>query len=51
MRQYLITKLGVSEDQVAARGIGFLAPRASNLTSEGRAQNRRVEVILTETAE
>lgn len=51
VRQYLITKLGVSEDQVAARGIGFLAPRASNLTREGRAQNRRVEVILTKTAD
>jgi len=51
VRQYLIAKLGVPEDQVAARGIGFLAPRASNLTSEGRAQNRRVEVILTATDE
>lgn len=45
----LVGTLGVSPGQVSADGVGFLAPRASNLTDEGRAQNRRVEVILSTT--
>lgn len=47
VRAFLINTLGVSEAQIAARGIGYLAPRASNLSPEGRARNRRVEVVLT----
>lgn len=45
----LVDSLGVDAGQVAADGVGFLAPRASNLTEEGRALNRRVEVILSST--
>lgn len=41
--------LGVPARQVSADGVGYLAPRASNLTDDGRAENRRVEVILTST--
>ena len=37
---------GVPEAQVEARGIGYLAPVASNRTEEGRARNRRVELVL-----
>lgn len=46
----LIDQYGVSEGQVAAEGVGYLAPRASNLSAEGRTLNRRVEVILTSTS-
>lgn len=45
----LTGKHGVSKAQVSAEGMGFLAPRASNLTEEGRTFNRRVEVILIQT--
>ena len=45
----LIYAHGVSPAQVTADGVGYLAPRASNLTDEGRSQNRRVEVILVST--
>jgi len=45
----LIERHGVDAAQVSADGVGYLAPRASNLTPEGRTQNRRVEVILTST--
>lgn len=45
----LVEKYGVSPDQVSADGVGFLAPRASNLSEDGRTLNRRVEVILTST--
>lgn len=43
----LIDSYGVAAGQLAAEGIGFLAPRASNATEEGRELNRRVEVVLT----
>jgi len=47
--QRLIDTHGIPADQVAAEGVGFLSPIASNLTQEGRKINRRVEVILTST--
>lgn len=40
---------GVSRAQMAAEGVGFLAPRATNLTEEGRMRNRRVEAVLAST--
>ena len=49
VRDNLIDIHGVPAPQVSAEGVGFLAPRASNLTEEGRAMNRRVEVMLTST--
>lgn len=45
----LVKTLGVDPGQVSADGVGYLAPRASNLTTEGRTQNRRVEAILSST--
>lgn len=45
----LTTKYGIPPAQIEADGIGFLAPRDTNLTPEGRTRNRRVEVILTST--
>lgn len=33
-------------DQIDARGAGYLAPLASNLTDDGRRANRRVEAVL-----
>ncbi len=44
-----LIELGVGAAQVEADGVGYLAPVASNLTEDGRTQNRRVEVILTST--
>lgn len=41
----LITKHSVSEDRIKPYGVGPLAPVASNKTEEGRAKNRRVELI------
>ncbi len=36
---------GIPRAQIRAEGIGFLAPRAPNASPEGRARNRRVEVV------
>ncbi len=45
----LIDDYGVSPDQLEAAGVGYLVPRDSNLTPEGRRRNRRVEAIVTST--
>ncbi|MGB8815124.1 MAG: OmpA family protein [Paracoccaceae bacterium] len=49
VRQSLIDNYQLPAAQIIADGVGYLAPRASNLTEEGRTQNRRVEVMLTST--
>lgn len=41
-----LLKRGVSGDQLSAEGIAFLAPLTSNATEEGRARNRRVELVV-----
>lgn len=46
VRRYLIERAGIPAGQVDAEGVGYLSPRASNETEEGRAANRRVEVVL-----
>ncbi len=45
----LVTQYGVPRAQLTADGVGFLSPVASNLTEDGRAQNRRVEAMITST--
>jgi outer membrane protein OmpA-like peptidoglycan-associated protein len=47
VRARLIEAYGVPPEQLDAQGVGYLAPLTSNLTEDGRQQNRRVEVILT----
>lgn len=37
---------GVPSRRIVARGAGFSQPVASNATAEGRAQNRRVEIVI-----
>ncbi len=42
---YLISR-GVAKDRISAKGIGDTRPVSDNKTTEGRAQNRRVEIIV-----
>ncbi|QIE57152.1 OmpA family protein [Pikeienuella piscinae] len=42
----LAAEEGVQPGQLVPKGVGYLAPRASNATPEGRAENRRVELVL-----
>jgi outer membrane protein OmpA-like peptidoglycan-associated protein len=41
----LTTKYGVGADRLSSFGCGFYAPVASNDTEDGRAKNRRVELV------
>ena len=43
----LIENKSIPKDNLTAAGRGEFAPIATNDTSEGRAKNRRIEVILT----
>ena len=41
----LVSEYSVNANRLEAHGVGFLAPVASNKTEEGRAKNRRVELV------
>jgi chemotaxis protein MotB len=43
---HLMIKDGVSPENVSAAGFGEFHPRATNETKEGRALNRRIEIIM-----
>jgi len=45
VRSYLVSK-GLPEDRVKAVGVGATRPIADNDTAEGRATNRRVEIVV-----
>jgi outer membrane protein OmpA-like peptidoglycan-associated protein len=46
VRSYLVSR-GIPSDKIEARGIGSSRPIATNSTAEGRANNRRVELVVT----
>ena len=43
----LINEFGIAADRITTTGMGESQPIASNSTAEGRAQNRRVEAIVS----
>jgi outer membrane protein OmpA-like peptidoglycan-associated protein len=45
VRAYLVSR-GVSADRVTAQGFGLTRPIADNASAEGRANNRRVEIVV-----
>ncbi|MCS7169947.1 MAG: OmpA family protein [Candidatus Kapabacteria bacterium] len=45
---YYLIQYGVAEARLVVRGFGPQRPIAPNATPEGRARNRRVEIVLTE---
>lgn len=49
IKDYLVSTEAVSENDISAVGLGDQKPLASNKTAQGKAQNRRVDVIITPT--
>ncbi|HXN30285.1 MAG TPA: OmpA family protein [Polyangiaceae bacterium] len=45
VRDYLVSR-GISADRVTAQGFGLTRPIADNASAEGRANNRRVEIVV-----
>ena len=43
----MLKQKGVASDRIIVKGLGDAVPLASNLTKEGRAKNRRVEIKLS----
>jgi outer membrane protein OmpA-like peptidoglycan-associated protein len=46
VRDYLVAR-GIASDRVTAQGFGLTRPIADNETAEGRANNRRVEIVVS----
>jgi len=46
VREYLLRQ-GVPKDAIVSRGFGETMPLATNDTAEGKAQNRRVEIVVS----
>jgi outer membrane protein OmpA-like peptidoglycan-associated protein len=49
VRDYLVTR-GIASDRITAQGFGLTSPVADNATPEGRANNRRVEIVVSQGA-
>lgn len=45
VRDYLVKTSGIAADRLTATGFGDTMPMADNATDDGRAQNRRVELV------
>src|SRR5450432_2589737 len=46
VREYLVTQ-GIPPDKITAEGLGASKPVADNASADGRAENRRVELVVT----
>lgn len=42
----LVSRHGINRSRLTPAGVAFLSPKATNRTEEGRAQNRRTELVL-----
>lgn len=47
IREYIIANMGKKREQITAIGYGSNRPVASNKTSEGRAFNRRIDIVIS----
>ena len=47
VQSYLIANKNITQDKIKASGFGYTKPIATNKTAKGRAQNRRIDVIIS----
>ncbi|HEY6644222.1 OmpA family protein [Povalibacter sp.] len=46
VRQYLVSNFGINAEKITSIGYGETRPVATNETAEGRARNRRIDLII-----
>ena len=46
VREYTLANMAMSADRIRSIGYGESRPIATNGTADGRAQNRRIDVVL-----
>nr|MBO2489723.1 hypothetical protein [Gammaproteobacteria bacterium] len=46
VKQYLVTHFGVNPERITSIGYGEARPVATNETAEGRARNRRIDLVI-----
>jgi outer membrane protein OmpA-like peptidoglycan-associated protein len=49
VKQYLV-QAGVKQEIITTQGLGETTPAADNSTADGRQKNRRVEIIIDDSA-
>ncbi len=47
VKQYLLANMGLDESRITALGYGESKPIASNESGQGRAKNRRIDIVIT----
>ena len=47
VKRYLVANMGLAENRITALGFGETRPIASNETREGKAQNRRIDIVIS----
>jgi len=47
VKQYLLANMGLDQSRITALGYGESKPIATNETGDGRAQNRRIDVVIS----
>jgi OOP family OmpA-OmpF porin len=45
VKQYLVSNFQIDRSRLTSKGFGATTPIASNTTADGRAENRRVELV------
>jgi outer membrane protein OmpA-like peptidoglycan-associated protein len=51
VQNYLVSKANMSSDKIEAKGMGSDSPVADNKTAKGRAENRRIDLVIEPKAE
>ena len=47
VKQYLLANMGLDQSRITVLGYGESKPIATNETADGRAQNRRIDVVIS----